>query len=63
MEKSVSGLSPQVSTVHDGHDKAQLCFGLEGVGQGDNEPAVNSSQDPLLHHGALQNREMKYLRK
>lgn len=47
---------PHVSSIHDGHDQTQLCFRLEGVSQGDNEPAVNSSQDPFLHHRPLQDR-------
>lgn len=45
---------PHVSSIQDGHDQTQLCFGLEGVSQGDDEPAVNSSQYPLLHHRPLQ---------
>lgn len=53
---SAAEFQPHVSSVHDGHDQTQLCFCLEGVSQGDNEPAVNSSQDPLLHHRPLQDR-------
>lgn len=49
-------ISPQVSSVHDGHDQTQLCFGLKGVGQRHNKPAVNPSQDPLLHYRPLQER-------
>lgn len=45
---------PHVSSIHDGHDQTQLCFSLESVSQGDDEPAVNSSQDLFLHHRPLQ---------
>lgn len=56
-EVRVNEASPQVSAVHDGHDQTQLCFRLEGVRQRDNEPAVNSSEDPLLHHCPLRDRK------
>lgn len=49
-------MSPQISSVHDGHDQAKLCLGLEGVGQGNDESTMNTSQNSFLHHGTLPER-------
>lgn len=44
---------PEISSIHDSHDQTELSLGLEGVSQRHDESAVNSSQNPFLHHGTL----------
>ena len=44
---------PQVAAVHQRHDEAEVGLGLEGAGQRDDEAAVHTRQDALLHHGRL----------
>ena len=47
------GTLPNVTSVHDGHHQAEIRLGLEGIGQGHDEPAVNFGEDLLLHHRTL----------
>lgn len=52
----LDGPVPYITSIHDGHHQAEVCLGLECVGQRDNEPAVHFGQDGLLDHGALEGR-------
>lgn len=45
--------APEITAIHDGHNKAEVGLGLEGVRQRHNEAAVNFGKDALLHDGSL----------
>lgn len=44
---------PEITAVHQGHDKAQVGLGVIGVGQVDKKQAVDLFQDLLLQQGHL----------
>lgn len=45
--------APEIAAIHDGHNKAEVSLGLEGVRQRHNEAAVNFGKDALLHDRSL----------
>lgn len=45
--------TPEIAAIHDGHNKAEVGLGLEGVRQWHNEAAVNFGKDALLHDCSL----------
>lgn len=49
--------APEIAAVHDGHNKAEVGLGLEGVRQRHDEAAVNFGEDALLHDRSLNMRQ------